>query len=165
MEQSQKEKTKYLIFHWMLVLSWVLCIFAFSAQPATDSNSLSLKVTKIVITGAVYVLPLHQDAGAIERLTLKYNGVVRKLAHGTIYFLLGIVVASTFRISGFRGKTVYVLALLFSLVYATSDELHQVLVSGRSGQISDVLLDTGGAGFGIGLYMLFNRKVRRGHKG
>jgi VanZ family protein len=34
------------------------------------------------------------------------------------------------------------------------DELHQLWVQGRDGQWSDVLLDSSGVVFGIGLFML-----------
>lgn len=155
MEPKRKVKTKYLIWHWIVIVIWVACIFVFSAQPARDSNGLSLKVTKGIITAVAYVMPVHQDLETVERLAVKYNGLVRKLAHSTIYFLLGLLVARTLRISGITEKKVYFWALLFCWAYSASDELHQVFVAtGRSGQISDVLLDTAGAAMGIGIYCL-----------
>ena len=36
-----------------------------------------------------------------------------------------------------------------AFLYACSDEIHQLFVNGRSGEFTDVLLDTCGAGFGI----------------
>ena len=43
------------------------------------------------------------------------------------------------------------------------DELHQLWVQGRGGQWSDVLLDSSGVVFGIGLFMLMQsmRKIFR----
>ncbi|WP_161625510.1 VanZ family protein [Sporomusa ovata] len=159
MESIRNGNPKYLILHWGVILIWIACIFAFSAQPARDSNGLSLKVTRIIINAATYVMQAHRDTGMTERLVAKYNGLVRKAAHSTIYFLLGVLLTRSLRISGMKGKKIYFWALLFCLVYAASDELHQVLVAaGRSGQLSDVLLDTAGAGVGIGVYQLFSRK-------
>ncbi|SDD79328.1 VanZ family protein [Sporomusa acidovorans] len=157
MEQNRNGKTKYLMLHWILILIWISCIFSFSAQPARNSNGLSLKVTKVIITAAAFVMPIQRDAGTIERLAVKYNGRVRKIAHSMIYFLLGLLLTRTLKLSGIKGKKIYFFALLFSLAYAVSDELHQVFVAaGRSGQISDVLLDTAGATMGIGIYWLFS---------
>ena len=35
------------------------------------------------------------------------------------------------------------------MVYASSDEIHQIFVSGRSGNIKDVIIDTCGSYLGI----------------
>ncbi|SDD79570.1 hypothetical protein SPACI_042480 [Sporomusa acidovorans DSM 3132] len=115
MEPIKKAKIKYLILHWAVILIWIACIFVFSAQPVKESNGLSLKVTKIIITAAAFVIPIHRDAGTIERLAVKYNGFIRKLAHVTIYFLLGLLLTRTLRISGMKGKKIYLLALLLCL--------------------------------------------------
>lgn len=48
---------------------------------------------------------------------------------------------------------------LTGALYAASDEFHQLFVPGRSGQISDVLLDSAGVCFGVLLGMLFWRLV------
>ena len=40
-------------------------------------------------------------------------------------------------------------ALIFCLLYAISDEFHQTFVAGRSGQITDVLIDLSGSLAGI----------------
>nr|MCR4673483.1 VanZ family protein [Lachnospiraceae bacterium] len=46
---------------------------------------------------------------------------------------------------------------LLCAIYAASDELHQTFVQGRSGQVSDVCLDSIGAlvGVVIGLFILY----------
>ena len=36
-------------------------------------------------------------------------------------------------------------SLLISFIYACSDEIHQLFIPGRSGQFTDVLIDTSGA--------------------
>jgi VanZ family protein len=52
------------------------------------------------------------------------------------------------------------LALAGVLLYSASDELHQVFVPSRTGQISDVLVDTSGAAIGLGLLWLW-KKLRK----
>lgn len=41
-------------------------------------------------------------------------------------------------------ETKYVLALVFAVVYAASDEFHQTFVASREGTIRDILIDTAG---------------------
>ena len=60
------------------------------------------------------------------------------------------------------------MSILFSFLYACTDELHQIFVPGRSAQFRDVLIDTLGASFGtIITYLiikLFNKIKTRSHK-
>lgn len=46
------------------------------------------------------------------------------------------------------------MSILFSFLYACTDELHQIFVPGRSAQFRDVLIDTLGASFGIAITYL-----------
>ena len=50
-------------------------------------------------------------------------------------------------------------------LYAASDEIHQLFVPGRSGQLSDVILDSAGALAGVAaftvLWWLINRRKAR----
>lgn len=43
------------------------------------------------------------------------------------------------------------LAWLLAFLYAVSDEFHQTFVPGRNGTVTDVFIDTLGAGLGLGL--------------
>ena len=45
------------------------------------------------------------------------------------------------------------LALIVCVLYAISDEVHQMFVPGRGPGIKDVLIDSAGATVGIGVYM------------
>jgi VanZ family protein len=40
-------------------------------------------------------------------------------------------------------------SILFSMLYASTDEFHQLFVEGRSGSVRDVMIDTLGATLGI----------------
>ena len=46
-------------------------------------------------------------------------------------------------------KKTGILSFLFSVIYASSDEFHQIFVPGRDGNIIDVLIDSSGALVGI----------------
>ena len=86
--------------------------------------------------------------------------LVRKLAHFTEYFILGSLLFLDWRLLG-RGSLW--LPLAAGLLFAASDELLQTRVPGRSGQLSDVLLDFCGAALAVCLLYLFNH-IRKNHK-
>ena len=58
-------------------------------------------------------------------------------------------------------RRILLLSIFLAFLYACSDEVHQLFVAGRSGQASDVLLDTFGAMVGVGVYyLLFKKKMK-----
>ena len=89
----------------------------------------------------------------------KYVVVVRKTAHFTIYFLLGLFFCSFLKEFDLTNKKVILYTVIFVFLYACSDEIHQLFISGRSGEILDVLIDTLG-GFTSSL-LYTNFRVRR----
>ncbi len=124
----------------ILLACMMVLIFCFSAQPADDSTETS---SRFCIIAAKILYP---DYDAYDRITQEIIAdgltfLVRKAAHFTEYALMGFLWYLFFSDRKQR--------LLFSVgasaLYASSDELHQLFVPGRSGQISDVLLDTCGS--------------------
>lgn len=81
--------------------------------------------------------------------------LVRKTAHFTEYAILGSLFFINLRNTPKDLiKRPLVMSILFSLLYACTDELHQIFVPGRSAQFRDVLIDTLGASFGIAITYL-----------
>lgn len=146
---------------WILVFLWIILIFSLSAQPATQSNQSSLRVTEwIVVTVAKVVAP-DMDAEKLDGIVKQFNNLVRKLAHGGLYFVLGLLlVCAAAKMGIMRETQLYALAFLFCLLYSVTDEFHQMFVPGRSGQISDVLIDASGAAAGIAICWLV-RRIRK----
>jgi VanZ family protein len=70
--------------------------------------------------------------------------VLRKLAHIAEYAILGALLA---RATGRSG-----LALALGSLYAVTDEVHQLFVTGRHGSPIDVVIDTVGVAVGILLW-------------
>lgn len=58
------------------------------------------------------------------------------------------------RVSGVIGFKGFLFSLVFCILYAISDEVHQVFVPGRGAQVTDVLIDSFGAFIGIGMYVV-----------
>lgn len=135
-----------------MVLIWMTIIFILSSQPADQSGNLSMGVTEFIIRPAT-----STDAAVTNRL----NHMVRKNAHLFTYLILGILVMNAVRRSGMSGYGAITVSLGICVLYAISDELHQLFVAGRGAQTRDVLIDCTGALLGISLYGLVVRVGKR----
>ena len=79
----------------------------------------------------------------------KFHYLVRKNAHFFVYLVLGLLVVNGLRSSGMKGYKKIGLAMVICVVYAMSDEFHQLFIPGRAGQIKDILIDSSGSLVGI----------------
>ena len=155
-------------FAWLAVAALLICvIWGNSLVPGEGSGSLSR-----------YVTELGQEA--LRALGLPHawltNFVVRKTAHFTEYLLLGVVTMRGWRphLAGDAGArrvrwgaavpaALAAAAVAVTLVAVpTLDETIQLSVAGRSGQVTDVLLDCAGAATGVALTLAASWLRRRG---
>jgi len=84
--------------------------------------------------------------------------LLRKMAHVTEYFVLTFLLYRALKNSfGLQGFYLTAVLASISLLYAISDEFHQIFVVGREGCPRDVLIDSLGI---IGFYLL-TRILRR----
>lgn len=146
---EMKVNKKFL--HWIPVLIWMSIIFYLSHQPADESSQLSSGISAILLNVLSILLPLDLSY---------FHFLVRKAAHFFAYFILGLFVFHALRkhknvTASSRLWRVAGLAFTISVIYAISDELHQLFIPGRSCEIRDVIIDSFGALFGIALYFLF----------
>ena len=103
---------------WLPVLLWASVIFALSSIPS-----------------------LATGLGT-------WDLVLRKLAHGVEYAVLGLLLARAVpELPAFAG----------GLLYAVTDELHQSFVPGRQAALLDVAIDAAGVLFGV---LLWRRLAR-----
>lgn len=141
---------------WILVILWMIIIFTFSAQPAEESGEISLTVGRyvgsLVVPGFQKMSDTRQQKFAEH---IEYG--VRKTAHATEYAILLILAAWGLEPMIHEKKKRMALAFAVSVLYAGTDEFHQLFVMGRSGQVKDVLIDSGGAAVGLVLYCIWGR--------
>lgn len=139
-------------------------IFLFSAQ----SGTASLQVSDEFTVSALQLFPnmKSNNAETLLQIAKSLAFIVRKTAHFTIYFALGIAVFGTaYQFTQNKKKSVYT-TMLYCFVYAITDELHQYFVPGRSARVFDVCVDTLGALTGVllCLFVLFLLQKRAGKK-
>ena len=147
--------TIHKILSWVAVVIWMILIFNLSSQVAEESNQLSTGITEAIARTIEKVVP------NVEIDTGSFNHIVRKNAHFFAYFVLGILVMNAFRRSVVYGYKSTVLAAAGCVLYAVSDEIHQLFVPGRGGQVKDVIIDSAGAGASSIIYLLVSRTVKR----
>lgn len=82
--------------------------------------------------------------------------IIRKLAHFTEYLILGVLVINMFTKNNVKKS--YLLSILLCIIYATSDEIHQIFTPGRACQIKDILIDSIGSITGIYLFKLLKKR-------
>lgn len=118
-------------------------IFILSAQSGETSAAASGGVADAVLSRSDDYISL--DDGQKFDVHENVGHIIRKAAHAAEYFALSAVLC-LFLLS-FSGNVAALssLAALISFAYAISDELHQTLVPGRSGELADVLIDLAGA--------------------
>lgn len=153
--------TKFKIVVWLAIaLIWMGVIFNFSSMDTNESNGKSVKTIDIVlektfeITNKVKITNTDSHSLAIE-LSQKLNRPLRKVAHASIYFVLGILLTVFLKFCHVRKYYLY--SLIISFLYACTDEFHQKFVAGRTASISDVLIDTTGCIVGLLLFYLIDK--------
>lgn len=142
------------IISWISVLLHLGLIFYFSSKPAVQSKELSGNVTEIVIQTVQRVAP-----NKVAELDVRIlHHLIRKNAHFFSYLVLGILVLNALKRNGVYGFKGIMIAFLICVLYAISDEVHQTFISGRSGEVRDVIIDSAGAAVGILGYLGVSRK-------
>lgn len=132
-----------------LLVIHMCVIFMFSMQPASESGTQSKGFTIAVMN----ILPGLSAKSADEKLAIAENidFYIRKCAHFSIYAVLGFLALFAFlsydKIK--RSKRKYLYIMLFCLLYAVSDEIHQYFVPGRACRLFDVCVDFCGSLCGI----------------
>ena len=137
-----------------IVVLCMLSIFLFSTDNSRESTSKSNRV----ILGITNLFHKDLSNKEKEKIIDMFFVPIRKMAHFGIYLVLGISLISFLREFSIPILKLLLLSIFLAFLYACSDEFHQLFVPGRSGQFSDVLLDTLGASVGIFIYYLLFRK-------
>lgn len=150
-----------------LTLAIMVLIFCFSAQSGGESGSLSDSIARMLAStfvGDFDTMPIEQQTQIIAQMSWP----IRKTAHASEYACLAIsLVITCWQLHAWRcdkkavmpslGRRVAlvgVAAFVIAVLYACSDEIHQLFIDGRAGQVADVLVDASGAAIGCLLMCL-----------
>ena len=137
-----------------LILIWMMTVFIFSNEKATESKVTSRKVT-IAIVQAIS----GKDISDNEKLLVSVDKIVRKLAHYTLYTVGGVLIISFAYTMDKTQKEKILYSLAFGICFVITDEVHQLFVPGRTGRLLDVGIDTLGIITGILIFLIIKKIV------
>ena len=148
----------------LLTAAVMVMIFAFSTEDAEHSDRTSGLISRRVLS------IIHPEYEQLEesRQKLLYDDmqhIVRKCAHFTEYMVLGLMLRlcleSWFGRTVRKSRSLTIAGFCGGTIYACTDEFHQLLIEGRSGQWSDVLVDGSGVLLGVLIAALLIRRINR----
>lgn len=140
----------------IVLLLYTCCIiFNFSNQNGEESSGVSKRVTDSIVSNILQVSGQEQK----EEITRKLEPIIRKLAHFSIYTLVGFLlmtVVSTYQLKEI--KRIFI-SLGTGILYASLDEIHQSFIPGRSAKVTDVCIDTMGVILGISVVVIVLKMI------
>ena len=142
------------IIMWTLVVFWMSLIFYFSSLNGSESTDQSKGFLYNTIGNIIDIFDKNMNDLEKDELINKLDHPIRKIAHGSVYFILAILVFFSLNNYNLDIKKFIIISFLICFFYSISDEIHQLFVLGRSGEIKDVIIDSIGSFIGI---MIFKR--------
>ncbi len=171
---SLKNKKKLFVSIVMLVIAsiWCIGIFRLSDMNTKTSNGHSREIISVFIEDSIDVTnnmgltDLNPSIAKIDKASKILNLPLRKVMHASVYFVLSLVLIIYFNYLFDVRKFLLAafIALAICIGYASTDEYHQTFVEGRTGQITDVLIDSAGALTGVLLYGTYYISYRLGYR-
>lgn len=141
----------------LCVLTVMVVIFGFSNQQSEETRKSSdILVRPIENTLKQNFYSESEKAGSWKKVKHIIVKVVRKSAHMFLFFLLAVLVFMCVDSFGVNRSLNILCSFIFSVMYACTDEFHQLFVSGRTGRLSDVVIDMTGVCIGLILISIIN---------
>lgn len=130
----------YLAISVVLLITWMVVVFSLSGQVAADSSNTSAGVIRWIST----IFNGSLTESALGEIISKWEPLVRKLAHFILYTIGGCATYNLVYAVDSKLNCKRILSWLIGTAYAVSDEIHQLFVPGRSGELMDTLIDSSG---------------------
>ncbi|WP_180232978.1 VanZ family protein [Bacillus sp. AFS055030] len=161
---ESKSKTRMFIGYWIPVILIASIIFYSSATPY-EKQDIRPELSHLTFLYDVmkHFTFVHFNYAGHE-VSIKELGVagfteflIRKLSHFSIYLLLAFFAT---RLAKLYVKKAFLLGVIFSILYAASDEFHQSFTANRTPLVHDVVIDSIGAIVGACLFLIINKKLK-----
>lgn len=130
---NQLKQNPKLLKWTILSIAWIMIIFSFSLQNGDESGKLSGGIVAWVVD-----LLFPEDFAHVELV----HFLIRKAAHFTEYFILGVLLSMTVREANWTRPLLK--PWILGTLVACCDETIQLFSEGRAGMITDVMLDSSG---------------------
>lgn len=151
----------------VLLLCTFYIIFGCSSQDGEESGGISKRITEFILEKSSKYNSLEQTKK--EEVSKRTERIVRKIAHFSIYTLVGFLLMALFSTyENIKRKYQIYISAIIGILYAFSDEIHQSFIPGRGPKITDVFIDSLGVFFGMAVILLIieiiNMKNKKCHK-
>lgn len=141
------------------VLIWMSVIFSFSNEQGEGSSNTSKRVSEVIVN-IIDIQNKYTDIQK-EELIKQIEPLIRKLAHYTFYALGGVLIANCVYQFCKKENILIGTSTAIGVTYAISDELHQLMIAGRNGNIKDVIIDSLGIVTGIVFFLLVREVYKK----
>ncbi len=168
-----KQNKKLHAISYILIALWITLmgvIIWFSDQPDYVSQEQSLTVGKWLCNIVVHGYESMNQTTQIEYAKM-LDHFVRKSAHfcefaalGALTFNSAYLIFNSLKVRKrvtLRKGYLLIFSILWCILYAATDEVHQLFVEGRYGSPADVLLDTAGSLTAILIIILVTHKPKK----
>lgn len=132
---------KKIIYSTLLII-WMVIIFMFSNQNAKTSQATSDKIASDIVDTVEIVSKKDIPDSNKKKFISDTRFIIRKTAHFTLYLILGVLAHLVF--SSYNVSKPVIYSVIFCLLYACSDEFHQIFSDGRTAKLMDIFIDTCG---------------------
>lgn len=136
----ERRRPLRMLLFWILALGWIYVLFYFSSQTGVESGSLSKRIADWLL----------RNLSLLEPYAKNLEFWIRKLAHFGIFAVEGALLALAL-METFLGRRMlsFFVGGAFCAAAAVLNEYSQTFADGRSCEVRDMLIDTGGALCGI----------------
>jgi len=153
---------------WMFVIAWMFNILSFSSQPAELSKQRSGYIVEF-IQKTMEKLGGESFLKSVDKNQMDHY--VRKAAHIFNYLVLTLLLLFALRNTPLismiitKSNQVFFFSWGIAMVFSVFDEFYQTFIPGRSGLVSDVIIDHIGILLGIlVVYIMYKRISKQRQK-
>lgn len=147
----------------IFVSLWCVGIYLLSDMNTTNSNGKSLSFISIFIedtlkiTNEFDITSSNPSPEQLMRASILLNRPLRKVAHASVYFVLGfmIILIINMLLDHKRYFLSLFITISITITFAILDEYHQTMIVGRTGALMDVVIDNIGAFVGCLFYSTY----------
>lgn len=125
------------IINYLFLVLWLFLIFYLSHQPGSVSGSISGSLIYQTLE-KIFNLFNIQTNNLIDIVSILHEPL-RELMHSLEFLILAILFINAIKDS--KIKSIFLVTIMFTFIYAASDEVHQLFVINRSFQYFDILMD------------------------
>lgn len=123
----------------IFVFLWMILVFMLSNEVAAESSGTSESVI-------IFILKMF-NCNVTENILELLQPIVRKTAHFVLYTFGGMLICNM--CLQLEVKRIKLESFCIGMFYAITDEIHQLFVEGRSGELRDIIIDSAGILIGV----------------